>query len=449
VGGTEVDKHDYPFFVYLGRCGGSLVHGDIVLTAAHCVNSVDETKRAQVGATIRESTTDGSTHAMITEMIAHPEFDDGNYAYDFAVLKISAWIPNQAITLNEDFDTPPEDSRLTVMGFGSVEEEGDESEVLLEAKIAPVTAKECKRIYNKYDYDEETMICALESGKDSCSGDSGGPLLYQGVQVGITSWGVGCARFPGVYARVSAVSDWIQEQICELSSQPPIECNVEGGFSQNTTDTVAGSKRFRVDFQYSTDPDKTSWEVIDTRSGSIKASSKAGDTIEENVLVTSYLMLEPGSYEFRIIGQGSYVMSILREDYSETLWMEGKNTKYFDLETPPSASPPSPAGSLTPSKGERTAVEVEIVALGFPEEISWRILDFNGKDATDRVRAGHYTEAGSFLTTVYLGTSRIYNFVVTESNGRSNGMHICPGSFVLKIKVSFTSHIFRFKLAFT
>ena len=32
-----------------------------------------------------------------------------------------------------------------------------------------------------------------------CTGDTGGPLTYQGTHVGIVSWGYGCARpyFPG------------------------------------------------------------------------------------------------------------------------------------------------------------------------------------------------------------------------------------------------------------
>jgi secreted trypsin-like serine protease len=35
VGGAEVKSNVYPFFVNLGGCGGSLIHGDLVLTAAH------------------------------------------------------------------------------------------------------------------------------------------------------------------------------------------------------------------------------------------------------------------------------------------------------------------------------------------------------------------------------------------------------------------------------
>jgi hypothetical protein len=63
-------------------------------------------------------------------------------------------------------------------------------------------------------------------------GDSGGPLLQESddgtwTQVGIVSFGVGCARAdkPGVYSRISLAHDWIQEMICEHSSTPPATCS--------------------------------------------------------------------------------------------------------------------------------------------------------------------------------------------------------------------------------
>ena len=66
-------------------------------------------------------------------------------------------------------------------------------------------------------YDESTnnitnhMLCAgvPESGKDSCYGNSGGPLIVQGknhdqhVFIGVVSWGLGgCGvpNYPGIYA---------------------------------------------------------------------------------------------------------------------------------------------------------------------------------------------------------------------------------------------------------
>ena len=65
-----------------------------------------------------------------------------------------------------------------------------------------------------YDFDAESMICAGEGGKDACQGDSGGPLTCgDTILCGIVSFGAGCARpeSPGVYAKVSAVVDWIAE----------------------------------------------------------------------------------------------------------------------------------------------------------------------------------------------------------------------------------------------
>jgi len=69
------------------------------------------------------------------------------------------------------------------------------------------------------------MVCSgvPAGGCDTCQGDSGGPL-YQtttvttggvtstvSVIIGVTSWGVGCARpgVPGVYARMSAYAEWL------------------------------------------------------------------------------------------------------------------------------------------------------------------------------------------------------------------------------------------------
>ena len=65
-----------------------------------------------------------------------------------------------------------------------------------------------------------TQLCAGEDGKDSCSGDSGGPMLSSELNdgrwavIGIVSFGARglCANslFPGVYTRVDKYLDWIQ-----------------------------------------------------------------------------------------------------------------------------------------------------------------------------------------------------------------------------------------------
>jgi secreted trypsin-like serine protease len=61
-------------------------------------------------------------------------------------------------------------------------------------------------------------------GRDTCKGDSGGPLMkeyYDGVKqfwfvVGVVSYGpreCGSEGVPGVYTKVSSYMDWIREKI--------------------------------------------------------------------------------------------------------------------------------------------------------------------------------------------------------------------------------------------
>ncbi|KFB43553.1 hypothetical protein ZHAS_00011367 [Anopheles sinensis] len=118
-----------------------------------------------------------------------------------------------------------------IAGWGRTKENGYESKVLQELQIPILENDECvqlykkiRKLYTRKQFDN-AVICAgiLEGGKDSCQGDSGGPLMlpylvnkkYYYFQVGVVSYGIGCARaeLPGVYTRVSNFIDWIQLQI--------------------------------------------------------------------------------------------------------------------------------------------------------------------------------------------------------------------------------------------
>ncbi|KAJ8972757.1 hypothetical protein NQ314_000049 [Rhamnusium bicolor] len=64
-------------------------------------------------------------------------------------------------------------------------------------------------------------VCTSGAGiVGACTGDSGGPLLVNGVQVGIVSFGfqVCTLGLPTIYTRVSEFSDWIEENAVDGSS---------------------------------------------------------------------------------------------------------------------------------------------------------------------------------------------------------------------------------------
>ncbi|XP_036881917.2 kallikrein-13 isoform X6 [Manis javanica] len=90
------------------------------------------------------------------------------------------------------------------------------------ANIQLRSEEECRRIYPGRI--TPNMLCAgtEEGGKDSCEGDSGGPLTCNGTLHGIISWGdlpCGQPDRPGVYTRVSRYVSWIQETIRKYTTQ--------------------------------------------------------------------------------------------------------------------------------------------------------------------------------------------------------------------------------------
>jgi secreted trypsin-like serine protease len=109
------------------------------------------------------------------------------------------------------------------MGWGETETTPHFPPELQQVKV-PVTDREVCNSADAYGGKiTDTMICAglKEGGKDTCQGDSGGPLVSKGpdgtfhLQVGVVSWGYGCAdpNHYGVYSRMATLGAWVKEQV--------------------------------------------------------------------------------------------------------------------------------------------------------------------------------------------------------------------------------------------
>jgi trypsin len=222
VGGSQVAEGRYPFMASLqdgdfAFCGGSVIASRWVLTAAHCVEGATPGDQDVVVGRTNLNDTGKGQRVEVTEVHVHPSYD-GNH--DAALLKLAQPVSVPTIPLATAGENTLEaaGTPLTVAGWGT-EFFGSPfgSPALKRADVRAVADSRCQTSYGLQGFDAATELCAEELLADSCQGDSGGPLFYEQngrvVQVGIVSWGLGCAfpGFPGVYAEVNspAILNWI------------------------------------------------------------------------------------------------------------------------------------------------------------------------------------------------------------------------------------------------
>jgi secreted trypsin-like serine protease len=253
-GGKEVNRGRYPYLVALFQekvggvertggleqmCGGSLVSPTTILTAAHCFHDIDVAMLGVHNYTnIADSSASGTPYyyerykISTQQKLLYPYYNSTTQDGDFLLIFLDKPSQFQPIALNINTEAPSSDKeKLTVMGWGD-QETGVRSYVPKETSLDVRTNFWCKLAYQHMDMPEkvtDTMICAEGGSKrDSCKGDSGGPLIVKGssasddVLVGVVSWGYGCAEavsviLPGVYARVSSAIPWIKQHVSEVS----------------------------------------------------------------------------------------------------------------------------------------------------------------------------------------------------------------------------------------
>jgi V8-like Glu-specific endopeptidase len=436
VGGKETNAGEYPFIVSMADnighfCGASVISPTYVMSAAHCSGPAFH---VVIGAH-DQNNLNGTQKINVKRQIDHPNY--GNNGYDISVYELEEPIKASLYAPIKLGDQSHESvgTMATVIGWGNTSSNGSLASKLRDVDVPIISYQQCQDGYDieNKNINDAVEICAgySQGGKDSCQGDSGGPMVVKEngefFQVGVVSWGVGCAEpnFAGVYARVSALSSWVADEVPDLGDGG----DTGGGTGSCYTNNVT------LNLEMDNYGGETSWEIRNS-SGS-KVASGNGYSNGQNV--SKNISLSDGDFTFTIFdtygdgmteGNGGYelVDSTGTEIKSGRDFGSSETTSFCSSGGDTGGGGGTDPGPIPNPDGDCFVSDVKLILQNdnSANETNWRITNNSGSTVFS---GGNYASNELFKDKMTLSNGN-YRFSITDSGG--DGLSSGKGKFTLR-----------------